>query len=131
MLTYMIDTCICIYTIKNRPTVIREEFRRRHGQLCISTVTVMELIKGVEKSEKPDANLKVVEGFFARLEVLGFDAPRDPNRLGGFPGCGKREVRWIATGKEKPGCSDSSANEGQGSPVKTSIRNGSHDHRQH
>jgi tRNA(fMet)-specific endonuclease VapC len=74
MLTYMLDTCICTYTIKNRPAVIREEFRRRHGQLCISTVTVMELIKGVEKSEKPDANLKVVEGFFARLEVLDFDA---------------------------------------------------------
>ena len=74
MLKYMLDTCICIYTIKNRPAVIREEFRRHHGQLCISTVTVMELIKGVEKSGKPDANLRVVEGFFARLEVLPFDA---------------------------------------------------------
>ncbi len=74
MLKYMLDTCICIYTIKNRPGVIRENFRRCHGQLCISTVTVMELIKGVEKSGKPDANLKVVEGFFARLEVLPFDA---------------------------------------------------------
>ncbi len=74
MLKYMLDTCICIYTIKNRPVAIREEFRRRHGQLCISTVTVMELIKGVEKSAKPDANLVVVEGFFARLEILDFDA---------------------------------------------------------
>jgi tRNA(fMet)-specific endonuclease VapC len=74
MLKYMLDTCICIYTIKNRPDVIREEFRRHHGHMCISTVTVMELIKGVEKSEKPDANLKVVQGFFARLEVLDFDA---------------------------------------------------------
>lgn len=74
MLKYMLDTCICIYTIKNRPAAIREEFRRRHGQLCISAVTVMELIKGVEKSASPDANLVVVEGFFARLEILDFDA---------------------------------------------------------
>ena len=74
MLKYMLDTCICIYTIKNRPASIREEFRRRQNQLCISTVTVMELIKGVEKSARPDANLAVVEGFFARLEVLDFDA---------------------------------------------------------
>ena len=73
MIKYMLDTCICIYTIKNRPTSIREAFLRRHGQLCISTVTVMELIRGVEKSAKPDANLAVVEGFFARLEILDFD----------------------------------------------------------
>ncbi|SMP72060.1 hypothetical protein SAMN06295888_11868 [Desulfonatronum zhilinae] len=33
MLKYMLDTCICIYTIKNRPAVIRENFRRCHGQL--------------------------------------------------------------------------------------------------
>ncbi len=75
MIKYMLDTCICIciYTIKNRPAAIRKVFRRRHGQLCISTVTVMELIKGVEKSAKPDANLAVLEGFFARLEILDFD----------------------------------------------------------
>ncbi|WP_045221258.1 type II toxin-antitoxin system tRNA(fMet)-specific endonuclease VapC [Desulfonatronum thioautotrophicum] len=73
MLKYMLDTCICIYTIKNRPAAVREAFRLRHGQLCISTVTVMELIKGVEKSVKPDANLLIVEGFFARLEILHFD----------------------------------------------------------
>ena len=73
MIKYMLDTCICIYTIKNRPAVIRQEFRRHHDQLCISAVTFMELIKGVEKSADPAANLKVIEGFAARLEVLDFD----------------------------------------------------------
>ncbi|MFA5516558.1 MAG: tRNA(fMet)-specific endonuclease VapC [Desulfuromonadales bacterium] len=73
MLKYMLDTCTCIYTIKNRPDEVREAFRRHHGQLCISTVTLMELVKGAEKSMKPEANMAVIEGFAARLEVLDFD----------------------------------------------------------
>lgn len=72
MIKYMLDTCTCIYTIKNRPPEVREAFRSHHGQLCISAVTLMELIKGVEKSENPEANMEVVEGFAARLEVLDF-----------------------------------------------------------
>lgn len=75
MLRYMLDTCTCIYTIKNRPEQVREAFKRHYGQLCISSVTLMELIKGVEKSAQPDANLMVVEGFAARLQVLPFDSP--------------------------------------------------------
>lgn len=74
MLRYMLDTCICIYVIKNKSHKIREAFRDHYGQLCISTVTLMELIKGVEKSENSQANLQVVEGFVARLEVLDFDS---------------------------------------------------------
>lgn len=73
MIRFMLDTCTCIYTIKRRPSEIREQFRRYHRQLCISAVTLMELIKGVEKSADPVANLEVIEGFVARLEVLEFD----------------------------------------------------------
>ncbi len=73
MLKYLLDTCICIYTIKNRPVEVREAFQQHHGQMCISTITVMELMKGVEKSAQPEANMAVVEGFIARLEVLDFD----------------------------------------------------------
>lgn len=73
MLTYMLDTCTCIYTIKNRPMEVREAFRYHQRQLCISTITLMELIKGVEKSKCPEANMEVIEGFTARLEVLNFD----------------------------------------------------------
>ncbi|MEZ0328049.1 MAG: PIN domain-containing protein, partial [Dissulfuribacterales bacterium] len=58
---------------KNRSQEVREAFRRHHGQLCISAVTLMELIKGAEKSENPETNMEVIEGFAARLEVLDFD----------------------------------------------------------
>jgi len=72
MLRYMLDTNICIFTIKNKPSTVREQFNRYHGQLCVSTVTLMELIYGAEKSAAPERNLAVVEGFVARLDVLDF-----------------------------------------------------------
>ena len=73
MLKFMLDTNICIFTIKNKPAHIREHFIRQHGLMCISTVTLAELFYGVEKSSNPARNLAEVEGFAARLEVLDFD----------------------------------------------------------
>lgn len=73
MLKYMLDTNICIFTIKNKPQHVREVFKTHHGQMCISTVTLMELIYGSEKSSQPARNLAEVEGFAARLEVLKYD----------------------------------------------------------
>lgn len=73
MLKYMLDTNICIFTIKNRPQQVREAFNRFHDQLCISSISLMELIYGAEKSANPEKNLAVVEGFAARLEVLSYD----------------------------------------------------------
>ncbi|AXM96785.1 type II toxin-antitoxin system tRNA(fMet)-specific endonuclease VapC [Pseudomonas plecoglossicida] len=74
MLRYMLDTNICILTIKNKPQVVREAFNRHHGQMAISTVTLMELIYGAEKSAHPERNLSIVESFAARLEVLDYDS---------------------------------------------------------
>jgi len=73
MIKFMLDTNICIFTIKNKPQFVREAFNRHDGQLCISAVTLMELIYGAEKSAAPEKNLSVIEGFAARLEVLPFD----------------------------------------------------------
>lgn len=73
MLKFMLDTNICIFTLKNRPEQVREAFKRHHGQMCISTVSLMELIYGAEKSSNPERNLRDVEGFAARLEVLSYD----------------------------------------------------------
>lgn len=73
MIKFMLDTNICIFTIKNKPQNVREAFNRHNGQLCISSVTLMELIYGAEKSAAPEKNLTVIEGLSARLEVLPFD----------------------------------------------------------
>lgn len=74
MLKYLLDTNICIYTIKNRPEVVRQAFTEHDGQMCVSTVTQMELIYGAEKSSAVARNLRDVESFLARLEVKDFDA---------------------------------------------------------
>lgn len=42
--------------------------------MCVSSVTVMELLYGVELSAQPKRNLADVEGFIARLDVLDYDA---------------------------------------------------------
>lgn len=73
MLKFMLDTNICIFTIKNRPQEVRSAFKQHHGQMSISTVTLMELIFGAERSAHPERNLADVESFAARLEVLKYD----------------------------------------------------------
>jgi tRNA(fMet)-specific endonuclease VapC len=73
MLKYMLDTNIAIYTIKNRPGEVREAFKAHDGQMCISSVTLMELIYGAEASAAVERNLRDIEGFAARLEVLPYD----------------------------------------------------------
>lgn len=74
MLRYMLDTNICIATIRNKPDAIRVAFNRHATQICISSVTVMELMYGVEVSSQSQRNLANVEGFIARLDVLDYDA---------------------------------------------------------
>jgi tRNA(fMet)-specific endonuclease VapC len=73
MIRFMLDSKICIYTIKNRPAEVRDRFNRHSQHLCISAITLAELMFGAEKSAKASHNLAVVESFSARLETLAFD----------------------------------------------------------
>ena len=72
MLKYMLDTNITIYVIKRRPPEVLATFNQHVGQLCISSITLAELIHGVEKSAKADHNLRQVEDFISRLTVLEY-----------------------------------------------------------
>ena len=73
MLRYMLDTNILIYTIKQKPPVVREHFEHHNGEMCTSSVTAMELLFGAHKSQAVRRNLNVVESLLARLDVLDFD----------------------------------------------------------
>lgn len=73
MLKYMLDTNIIIYTIKNRPTVVKQLFKQHEDQICISTVTLGELVFGAEHSQQVERNLADIEAMTARLEVLDFN----------------------------------------------------------
>ncbi len=73
MLKYMLDTNIAIYVIKRRPIDVLDTFNRHAGQLCISSITLAELLHGAEKSAQPEHNLQQVDNFISRLEVLTYD----------------------------------------------------------
>ncbi len=72
MLKYMLDTNIAIYVIKRRPPEALATFNQHAGQLCISSITLAELMHGVEKSARPHHNLLQVEDFVSRLTVLEY-----------------------------------------------------------
>ena len=74
MLKYMIDTNIAIYTLKNRPAKVRAAFKKHSGEMCLSTISLGELIFVAEKSARVEHNLTVIEGFAARLKVETFNA---------------------------------------------------------
>lgn len=73
MLKYMLDTNIVIYTIKNRPAPVRETFKKHENQMCLSAVTLGELIYGAERSSQPERNLADIESLVSRLEVTPFE----------------------------------------------------------
>lgn len=70
MLKYMLDTNIAIYVIKRRPVDALKTFNQHASQLCISSITLAELLHGVEKSDRVDHNRRQVEDFVSRLTVL-------------------------------------------------------------
>jgi tRNA(fMet)-specific endonuclease VapC len=72
MLKFMLDTNSVIYVIKRRPIEVLATFNKHVGQMCISSITLAELLHGVEKSTQPEHNLRQVEDFVSRLDVLEY-----------------------------------------------------------
>ncbi|HIP62385.1 MAG TPA: tRNA(fMet)-specific endonuclease VapC [Sulfurovum sp.] len=70
----MLDTNICIYIIKNKPQSVKQKFQEFNiGELCISSITVSELMYGAYKSEFVDKNLKGIESFLMPFEIVDYD----------------------------------------------------------
>ena len=73
MIKYMLDTNICIYIIKRKPTDVIARFRQTQiSQIGISSITLSELEYGVAKSSKPDQNQFALAQFLAPLEILSY-----------------------------------------------------------
>lgn len=73
MLRFMLDTNILIYTVKNKPEVVRQQFEAHDSEICASSITAMELLYGAHKSQAVRRNLDVIEGLLGRIELLDFD----------------------------------------------------------
>jgi tRNA(fMet)-specific endonuclease VapC len=72
MLKYMLDTNILIYTMKNRPGHVKKRFNQHVGQMCISAISLGELVFGAEHSLQVERNLADIEMMIAQLDVLPF-----------------------------------------------------------
>ena len=81
MLKYLLDTNIVIYVIKRRPIEVLATFNQHVGRMCISSITLAELLHGVEKSTQPTHNLRQVENFTSRMQVLDY-SPKAASHYG-------------------------------------------------
>ena len=69
----MLDTDLCIRLLRDRPQGLRAHFNAEAETLCISAITLKELLHGAAKSARPSENRRAVEGLAARMTVLPFE----------------------------------------------------------
>ena len=73
-MTYMLDTNICIYAIKNKPEGVLEKLRENIDLgICISAITLAELEHGVAKSMYPEKNAMALLKVLSLINVRDFD----------------------------------------------------------
>ncbi len=71
---YMLDTNICVYSIKRKPEHVFQKLREHDPEeICISSVTYAELVHGVEKSQKIEKNRIALALLLANIQILDFD----------------------------------------------------------
>jgi len=72
MLRYLLDTNIVIHVLKQRPIEVLAAFNAHAARMAMSSITLAELLHGAEKSSRVSENLKVIEDFCSRLDVLPY-----------------------------------------------------------
>jgi len=71
---YLLDTNICIYLIKKRPSEVLERFRQHSPQdVAISAITLFELQYGVEKSQYRQRSENALARFLLPLNLIDLD----------------------------------------------------------
>lgn len=76
---YLLDTNICIYIIKRRPSRVFARFKRhRPGDIGISAITYSELSYGVANSTDPERNGQALREFLVPLELATYSADIAP-----------------------------------------------------
>lgn len=70
---YMLDTNICIFAIRNSNDNVLKKFREHlDDELYISSITLAELMYGVEKSRKPEQNRNALLQFLTLIDIKEF-----------------------------------------------------------
>lgn len=72
---YMLDTNTASYIIKGEPAAIRERLLQvPMANICISTITEAELLRGVAKKPEAKRLPVAVNEFLLRVEILPWDS---------------------------------------------------------
>lgn len=70
---YMLDTNICIFAIRNSNDNVLKKFHDHlDDELYISSITLAELMYGVEKSRKPEQNRNALLQFLTLIDIKEF-----------------------------------------------------------
>lgn len=70
---YLLDTNICIYSIKKNPEIVFKKLSKvKTENVAISSITWHELYYGVLKSSKATQNLKALNNFIGPIQILDF-----------------------------------------------------------
>ena len=70
---YMLDTNICIFAIRNSNDNVLKKLREHlEVELYISSITLAELMYGVEKSRKPEQNRNALLQFLTLIDIKEF-----------------------------------------------------------
>lgn len=73
-MTYLLDTNICIYIIKNRFEKLIEKLRKVGIEnVAVSTITIAELEYGVANSNRPDETMIKLYEFLVPFTIIDFD----------------------------------------------------------
>ena len=71
---FLLDTNICIHLLNGRCRSVHDKFREvTPSQIVLCSVVKAELIYGARYSSKVEANLQLLNQFFAPLNSLSFD----------------------------------------------------------
>lgn len=71
---YMLDTNICVYLIKKKPENVLIKLHSNMGEgVSISSITLAELMHGVEASAYPERNALALNQFLSIMDILPFD----------------------------------------------------------
>jgi tRNA(fMet)-specific endonuclease VapC len=72
--SYLLDTNICIYALKDRPSEVLARLQVvGPAAVALSVITVLELRQGAEGSQRSEAAHARLDSFLAPLQVVPFE----------------------------------------------------------
>jgi tRNA(fMet)-specific endonuclease VapC len=72
---YLIDTNILIFLCNSKPKSLENKFKKHHPEeFAVSSITVGELIYGVNKSQHRDRNLQAILKILSPFKIIDFDS---------------------------------------------------------